>query len=460
MLSHRSATQGIFLALAVPLVMAGALFWFLAGQSELSAQGVADTPTPRPTATPRPTPAPECQFLVVTGRDNFGKRSDKPMVFRGTVGRTDFKPDGPETGGVFTASNVYGNAPCSWSAETNRPWLSIGRSGGTIPAGDADEDIQISINDRVREIQQTGAYTGIIKFNAPGARDPSRTLYIRLDVLASCRFNNDIRILTYEMDEGNDTSVLEKQSIVIRNEEYSGDCDWEASSNQPWVNIVPTKGTLTAGSQAWLEVTITDGIEAYGPGNHNANIEFQGPLFQPSVTSIRMNVIPPPCDLQIDQSDTEVQSVGFAGGPFTPSSVRLTIRNQGGEECRWNALPKERWVDINPLSGTMPKGAVGSLEVAINAEANSLLPGVHSSLVTLTAGAQGNDRSVQVKLNVAPHSCEFRIVSANPLRFTVDSNGNINNKQTIELTNPLHRQNCEWASSANPDWLGHHVRAS
>ena len=157
-----------------------------------------------------------------------------------------------------------------------------------------------------------------------------------------------------------------------RNEEYSGDCDWEASSNQPWVNIVPTKGTLTAGSQAWLEVTITDGIEAYGPGNHNANIEFQGPLFQPSVTSIRMNVIPPPCDLQIDQSDTEVQSVGFAGGPFTPSSVRLTIRNQGGEECRWNALPKERWVDINPLSGTIPKGAVGSLEVAINAEANPL----------------------------------------------------------------------------------------
>ena len=453
MLSHRSATQGIFLTLAVPLVMAGALFWFLAGQSELSAQGVADTPTPRPTATPRPTPAPECQFLVVTGRDNFGKRSDKPMVFRGTVGRTDFKPDGPEMGGVFTASNVYGNAPCSWSAETNRPWLSIGRSGGTIPAGDADEDIQISINDRVREIQQTGAYTGIIKFNAPGARDPSRTLYIRLDVLASCRFNNDVRILTYEMDEGNDTSVLEKQSIVIRNEEYSGDCDWEASSNQPWVNIVPTKGTLTAGSQAWLEVTITDGIEAYGPGNHNANIEFQGPLFQPSVTSIRMNVIPPPCNLQIDQSDTEVQSVGFAGGPFTPSSVRLTIRNQGGEECRWNALPKERWVDINPLSGTIPKGAVGSLEVAINAEANSLLPGVHSSLVTLTAGAQGNDRSVQVKLNVAPHSCEFRIVSANPLRFTVDSIGNINNKQTIELTNPLHRQNCEWESSANPDWL-------
>ena len=59
MLSHRSATQGIFLALAVPLVMAGALFWFLAGQSELSAQGVADTPTPRPTATPRPTPVPE-----------------------------------------------------------------------------------------------------------------------------------------------------------------------------------------------------------------------------------------------------------------------------------------------------------------------------------------------------------------------------------------------------------------
>ena len=110
-------------------------------------------------------------------------------------------------------------------------------------------------------------------------------------------------------------------------------------------------------------------------------------------------------------------------------------------------------MDINPLSGTIPKGAVGSLEVAINAEANSLLPGVHSSLVTLTAGAQGNDRSVQVKLNVAPHSCEFRIVSANPLRFTVDSNGNINNKEIIALTNPLHRQNCEWASSANPDWL-------
>lgn len=431
---------------AALLAAASVLLWLAVVPPEVFAQD--------PDRTRRPTRAPRCQLVIATGAGNFGKMHSKPMVFSGTVGRTDFGPDDREGGdGTFTAANINGDAPCNWSAETNQFWLSIGKSRGTVAAHDADEDVRIYINDRVRELQKTGTYHGIIKFKAPESRHGNVSLYIRLEVLASCRFNNDTRILTYEMDEGGDPSTLERQSIIIRNEEYSGDCVWEASSDQPWVNVNPTQGTLKAGSQAWVAITVTDGIAAYGPGNHNANIQFRGPLFQPSATSVQIAVIPPPCDLQIDRQDAVVQSIGPTGGPFTPSFVRLTLRNNGGEDCTWNAVPKETWVDINPLAGIIPKGAVSPLEVAINDDANSLLPGRHDGLVTLSIGAQGDDRTVQVHLDVTPLGCDFKVSRDNPLDFKVDSKGVVNNKHTIELSNPSHRRDCVWEAIANPDWL-------
>ncbi len=436
---QRSMLSGLLLSVTLLTAVVTSL-WLVAVPQDISAQDSGA----------RPTRAPKCRLVIVTGKSNFGKSHSNPMVFSGTVGRTDFGPAHPE-GGAFTAANINGDAPCRWSAEANRPWLSIGKSRGTVAADDADEGIQIFINDRVREIQKTGTYDGIIKFDAPEGF--TRTLHIRLDVLASCRFNNDTRILTYEMDEGGDTGALERKLISIRNEEYSGDCEWVASSDQPWVYISPTQGKLKAGVSMEVEVTVTNGIVAYGSGNHNANVQFDGQLFQPSATSIRMNVIPPPCNLQIDQGDAVVQSSGIIGGPFTPSSVRLTLRNNGGDECRWSALPKETWANITPLSGIIPKGAVSALEVTINEGANTLPPGSYVGLVTLSTGAQESDRTVQVNLNVVPLPCEFKVNNNNPLDFNVDSNGNVNNKHTIELSNPPHRQDCLWATNANPDWL-------
>ena len=333
---RRSMLSGLLLP-AILLAAVGASLWLAAVPQDISAQGSGA----------RPTRAPRCRLVISTDQNNFGNRPGNPMVFSGTVGRNDFGPEHPQSGS-FTAANINGDAPCQWSAEINRPWLSIGKSSGTVPADEADESIQIFINDRVREIQQTGKHDATIKFTSSGGYP--RTLYIRLDVLASCRFNNDTRILTYEMAEGSDPGALDRKLISIRNEEYSGDCEWVASSDQPWVNISPTQGKLKAGASMEVEVTVTEGIAAYGPGNHNANVQFDGQLFQPSATSIRMNVIPPPCNLQIDQEDAVVQFSGTIGGPFTPATLRLTLRNKGGDECRWSALPKETWANITPLS--------------------------------------------------------------------------------------------------------------
>ena len=137
---RRSMLSGLLLP-AIILTAVVASLWLAAVPQDISAQDSGA----------RPTRAPKCRLVIATDRKNFGSPGNL-MVFSGTVGRTDFAPNDPESG-TFTAANINGDAPCQWSAETNRTWLSIGKSSGTVPADEADESIEILINDRVLAIQ-------------------------------------------------------------------------------------------------------------------------------------------------------------------------------------------------------------------------------------------------------------------------------------------------------------------
>ncbi len=138
---RRSMLSGLLLP-AIILMAVVASLWLAAVPQDISAQDSGA----------RPTRAPKCRLVISTDHKNLGNGPGNPMVFSGTVGRNDFGPKDPQSGS-FTAANINGDAPCQWSAETNRTWLSIGKSSGTVPADEADESIEILINDRVLAIQ-------------------------------------------------------------------------------------------------------------------------------------------------------------------------------------------------------------------------------------------------------------------------------------------------------------------
>jgi Concanavalin A-like lectin/glucanases superfamily/Pro-kumamolisin, activation domain len=99
---------------------------------------------------------------------------------------------------------------------------------------------------------------------------------------------------------------------------------------------------------------------------------------------------------------TGISASGNVGGPFTNSSVTLTLTNRSGSSLSWvcgNATP---WLSIAPTNGTLAPGQTASAVVSLNSAARTLVAGVYSAEISFTNLGDGVVQGRQNLLLASP----------------------------------------------------------
>jgi hypothetical protein len=146
-----------------------------------------------------------------------------------------------------------------------------------------------------------------------------------------------------------------------------------------------------------------------------------------------------------------IVSTGYAGGPFSASSVTYTLQNLGSTSMRWAASKKQSWVSLSSSSGTLAGGASTTVTVSINTAAKSLTAGSYSDTVSFTNSTNGignTTRSVSLTVNPA--------LSVSPTAGIVSSGPEGGPFSTSSTTYTLHNMGSstlKWTASKTQSWI-------
>ncbi|MFU8892485.1 MAG: InlB B-repeat-containing protein [Luteolibacter sp.] len=164
--------------------------------------------------------------------------------------------------------------------------------------------------------------------------------------------------------------------------------------------------TTSGGASPGTYTLITGGNNITGsapatinlPSGWAATTEISGNSLLLNVTSVDGGVAG---SLAVAGADGLITS-GFAGGPFSPSTIEYTLSNPGDFSINWTAGKTAAWLDLSATSGTLAPGANTTVTVSINSAANSLSAGSYNDTVTFSNTSNGNGnttRSVSLTAN-------------------------------------------------------------
>lgn len=92
-----------------------------------------------------------------------------------------------------------------------------------------------------------------------------------------------------------------------------------------------------------------------------------------------------------------INAVGSYGGPFSPGSFTYSVANFGTASISYSFINGSiNWLTGSPSSGTIVPGGSLTVNVSVNATANSLPAGLHTGNVIFNPGGVGLPVSIQV----------------------------------------------------------------
>jgi hypothetical protein len=138
-----------------------------------------------------------------------------------------------------------------------------------------------------------------------------------------------------------------------------GPVDWTASKGATWLTVSPPSGTLEAGGEASVTVTVDETAAAALKRDHYQDTVVFANTTNGAGTTSR------PVLLAVGQTFKEGLTVleadgfdawGFVGGPFSPSAKTFTIRNEGASDASWTAAKTADWITLSSTGGTIAPG--------------------------------------------------------------------------------------------------------
>ena len=416
------------------------------------------TPPATPTPTPRPTPVPKCEFLVGT-HSNRGKIINRPMQFSGAQGSSDFSPLEREDG-QFDAVNIYGDAVCQWAALPNVDWIKLNNSSssGIVQPDQSTENLRFEINSEVARKLPPGTYKGLINFSvASGDPGPGRVLYVELYILAPCQLTvqTDSDFLRFEMQAGDNPNEVPPGSITISNAYQAGDCIWRARASEDWLRAMPSEGRLRGGQTVSLRINPTGAVSKLDPkdADYDFSVDFTTENGLSESVEGALRIEPAPCRLELSLvQDEQFEVAGQQGGPFTPKSIRVRLRNTGGRACEWHTADG-RYFQAGKIGGKLAARDSDLFVVTVSESAENAPPGEHDDKITVVNDEDSESNAeVSLKLKVSALPCEFTAQAPQELDFRRNTDGEFTTPKTIEIRNGAYRQDCRWSIVA-PRWL-------
>ena len=149
-----------------------------------------------------------------------------------------------------------------------------------------------------------------------------------------------------------------------------------------------------------------------------------------------------------------LNSEGSQGGPFDPSSIAYTLANSGESPIDWSASTSEEWVSLSATGGSLQPSASTNVTASINAQAETLAPGIYPATISFTVvngGAGDTTRTVTLTVDAL---ATFDLVAAvnNPAWGSVDpTNGTYTAGSVVDVlaTPATYFQFDEWTGDAS-----------
>ena len=170
--------------------------------------------------------------------------------------------------------------------------------------------------------------------------------------------------------------------------------DWQMATNYPIVR-------LTSGGDIYYARTYNWSSTGVMTGAIPVTTEFKLPSAIPEgiyslvvvangISSDPVSFVAPPNGILSVSGPGGLTSSGNIGGPFTPSGITYIVSNTGTAPLNWYATKTANWLTLSPLSGALAPGTGTVVTVALNANAQSLVPGIFGDAITFTSTTNGN----------------------------------------------------------------------
>ena len=338
---------------------------------------------------------------------------------------------------TYTLRNV-GTAPLDWTAAPGQPWVNATPSGGTLVPG-ASISVDVSFNANAESLPE-GSYSDTVTFtNTTSGATTSRsiTLYVSTPPPGAFRW------FSMDVDPGWTTEGQWQFGVptgggsncVDPISGYTGSNVYGYNLSGDYTNSMPQYALTTAAMDCsrhenvmlsfwrWLGVehvaydhatveVSNDGINWTPVWQHvggsfcdgawiectydiSAIADLQPTVYvrwtmgptDGSVTYPGWNIddvalLGNEVDDLIVTPDSGLSSLGCVGGPFTPGYQTYTLTNVGEDAIDWSAGGTAVWLDVLPGTGTLAAGTTATVDVAINAAADSLPAGDYLDTVT------------------------------------------------------------------------------
>jgi hypothetical protein len=286
----------------------------------------------------------------------------------------------------FTVKND-GGGTLEYTVSSNRNWLSLSRSSGSLAAG-ASQSVSVSVDASGLAV---GTQSGTITVGGNGANAPE-TVSVSVVVneqpseprIAVGPQNLDFQI------KGNKAPGPKKLGLQNAG---SQELNWNAASSQAWLRLGKGSGSLAAGASDSLSVEVVlSGLE---PGTYDGEIEVTG------------NADNSPQRVAVQLKLTKGGVVKIKKGRLTfagsteeePLAEYVFLENDGDAAAEWSASTEASWLSLETTSGSLAAG--GTAAVPLQIEIGGLDPGMYAAEIEFAGGDDGLPDTLRVELMVA-----------------------------------------------------------
>lgn len=301
---------------------------------------------------------------------------------------------------AYTLKNEGGQA-LHWTAAKTQSWVSLSATSGTLADG-ATATVTASINTQANSLA-SGSHSDTLTFTntTNGAGNTTRAVALTVNPPPGALAVTPTRAYAPAGIQGGPFSRLQ-WVYTLRN---TGDqpLNWSVAKTTNWLTLSsPTSGTLAAGAETTITLSINSNALALSAGIYSDTLTFTNTTDGSGNTTraVALTVNPPPGVLAVSRADA-LTSSGIQGGPFRPASRAYTLSNTGGQSLNWSASKTRTWVTLSPTSGTLAPGAQVTFTVLVNSNANGLAAGIYSDIVSVTnttSGSGSTTRSVMLSI--------------------------------------------------------------
>jgi len=172
----------------------------------------------------------------------------------------------------YTLTNT-GTGPMSWSAEVSDPWLMVSPAAGTLDPG-ANVVVQLSIDAAVANTLIAAEYTGRVYFSnrSGGTGSTTRPVYLALNGIWPLRVRPAFSFLATGSVQTPPAPATLTYSLTNLNTVIP--LDWSGASNQGWVQLSSSGGTIQGVQSVDVTATLSPGPNGFPLGTSAATLTF------------------------------------------------------------------------------------------------------------------------------------------------------------------------------------------